>query len=52
MGRRLLAWFDPYGLREHVEGNRLVPSFKLAMAAKAMHVLQEISLVRIADDET
>jgi hypothetical protein len=51
MGRRLLARFDPDGLREHVEGNRLLPSFKLAMAAEAMHVLQ-ISLVRIADDET
>jgi hypothetical protein len=42
MGRRLLARLDPDGLREHVEGNRFVSSFELAIAAKAMHVLQEL----------
>lgn len=45
VGRRLLAWFDANSLREHVEGDRLLPRAKLAITAKAMHVLQESLLV-------
>jgi hypothetical protein len=44
MGRRLLTRFDPYGLGEHVERNRFVPRLKLAITAKAVHILQEILL--------
>jgi hypothetical protein len=44
MGCRLLAGLDANRLREHIQGNGFMPWFEFAIAAKAMHVFQDILL--------